>query len=514
MKLIKNITGVIRFFLLAMLLFFVCDVFANVKLPSIFSDGMVLQQNSKVAVWGWAAPGEGITIDNSWSTKTIKTKADASGKWKTLLQTPKAGGPYIINIKGVNSITLNDVLIGEVWVCSGQSNMVFALKGSEGAKKEITVADFPSIRYFSVKRQYGPEPFDDAPGSVWQKTSSQTAPSFSAVSYYFAKKIYKDLKVPVGIVYAAWGGTPAEAWAPKNVLQNDDSLSVYIDRWKKIQDNVGNDSAEYNLAVALWEAASKNVSTDIKKPTEPQTFYYYKRPWREPGVLFNGMINPVIPYSIKGVLWYQGESNVVYADEYAHLFGAMIKSWREKWAAVFPFYFVQIAPFNYSSLDAAARLRQAQHDVATKVPQTGMAATIDVGNMQDQHPTRKKEVGERLALLALNKTYGFKDLVYTGPAFKNARTKKEKVHVTFDQKLFTNNEQKAGGFEVGYKQPGSDSLLFVKGQTMITGNEVIVWNRAVPNPVMLRYAWVKIAEANLINKSGLPALPFAEKIKQ
>jgi len=490
--------------------------FANIKLPAIFSDKMVLQQQSKVAVWGWADPGEKIIVTGSWSTKSFSITTDASGNWKGVLQTPKAGGPYTLKIKGNNSIELTDILIGEVWICSGQSNMVFALKGSEGASTEIPLADFPSIRYFSVKRQYGPQVFDDAPGSVWQKTSPHTASSFSAVAYYFAKKIHKDLKVPVGIVYAAWGGTPAEAWTPKELLQSDDSLVVYIDRWKKIQDNVGKDSTEFNLAIAQWEANKKSGKIE-KKPTEPQSFYYYKRPWREPGVLFNGMINPIIPYSIKGVLWYQGESNVAYAHEYVNLLSTMIESWRKRnsknTSNIFPFYIVQLPPFGYSDLDAAARLRKAQQEVTNNVLQTGMIATIDLGNMKDIHPTRKKEVGERLALLALNKTYGLKNLVYSGPSFKKAIIEKGEVHLSFDQKLFTSNQQKAEGFEIGYKKDGSDSLLFVKAESRIKDREVIVWNAAIQHPVMIRYAWMDIGEANLVNETGLPALPFSEKIK-
>jgi sialate O-acetylesterase len=391
--------------------------------------------------------------------------------------------------------------------------MVFALKGSDGAKEEIAVANYPAIRYFSVKRQYGPKQFEDAPASVWKKTSPETAPAFSAVAYYFAKKIHKDLKVPVGIVYAAWGGTPAEAWTPKEILRSDDSLSVYIDRWKKIQDSVEKDSIAYLVELSKWG----KDSTASKKPAEPQTLYYYKRPWREPGVLFNGMINPVIPYSIKGVLWYQGESNVSYADEYENLFSTLIKSWREKWNATnsptFPFYFVQLPPFGYSDLDAAPRLRKAQQDVANKVLHTGMIATIDLGNMKDIHPTRKKEVGERLALLALNKTYGFSDLVYSGPVFKKAINKNAKVHISFNQKLFTVNHQKAGGFEIGHREAGSDSLIFVKAEATIKNNEVIVWNETVQKPLVIRYAWLDIEEANLVNETMLPALPFSEKIK-
>ncbi|MEO5997147.1 MAG: sialate O-acetylesterase, partial [Chitinophagaceae bacterium] len=294
-------------FLILLTLFFVCsNCLANVKLPAIFSDGMVLQQQSDASIWGWASPNEKITISASWITSAVVINANSSGEWKTGIVTPKANmNANTLTITGNNSITLKDVLIGEVWVASGQSNMGFSLKQDANAKTEIPQANFPNIRYFSVERQYGLQKFNNAPGSAWKKSTPETAPNFSAVAYYFAKKIQHEKNVPVGIVYAAWGGTPAEAWTPRDVLTSDTVLSKYIDRWKFIQENAGKDSVTYQTALIHWEN-NKN----LKKPVEPQTFYYFKRPWREPSVLFNGMIDPVIPYSVKGVLWYQGESNV------------------------------------------------------------------------------------------------------------------------------------------------------------------------------------------------------------
>jgi sialate O-acetylesterase len=500
------------FFSVVLGLFFSANSFANVKLPAIFSDHMVLQQQSKVAVWGWADAGEQITITGSWSASPVSIKADASGGWKGMLQTPKAGGPYTIKIKGNNSIELNDVLIGEVWVCSGQSNMVFSLKGSDNAKAEIAAADFPLIRYFSVERQYGLQDFKDCPGSVWQKTSPSVAGSFSAVAYYFAKKIHKDLKVPVGIVYAAWGGTPAEAWTPGAVLKNDPLLSKYIDRWKDIQDNVGKDSVAYHAELSKWN----KDSTAFKKPGEPQTLYYYKRPWREPSVLFNGMIGPVIPYGIKGVLWYQGESNVSYASEYYQLFSAMINSWRNRWGRDkdLPFYFVQIASYGYNDLDAAARLREGQYQVMENIPNTGMAVTTDLGNMKDIHYTHKKEVGERLALIALARDYGFKQMIYKGPESKKVYSEENKVIIEFKSSsspLATAGDM-VKGFELGYTLPGSDSIVFITASAKIEGDKVIVWNEKIKQPLEVRYAWLLAGDADLSDKEGLPAFPFRKKI--
>ncbi len=497
------------------------QAFATIRLPAIFSDHMVLQQKSKVMVWGWAKPAEKVSVHNSWSNKTVSTITGIDGQWKIWITTPAAGGPYTLNFKGENSIELKDVLLGEVWLCSGQSNMVFSLKSSDNAAQEIQKANYPTIRYCSVSRQYGSKPFDDAPGSVWEKTSPQTAGSFSAVAYYFAKKLQDTLKVPVGIVYAAWGGTPAEAWTPNELLHHDKSLSIYIDRWKKIQQDAGKDSVAYKNAMQQWEQKSNDSSkgkVTLKKPVEPQSVYYFKRPWREPGVLFNGMINPVIPYKMKGVLWYQGESNVSYADEYEYLFSKMIESWRNKWKTTedqteLPFYFVQIAPFGYSDLDAAARLREAQQSVVKNMKQAGMAVTVDVGNMKDIHYTHKKEVGDRLALIALSKDYGFKKVVYTGPKCNRVLMEGSKAVVVFDQSLKSINGNKAGGFEIGYKAPGNDSLTFVKAETSIEGNKVVVWTDKANKPEMVRYAWLLIDEANLLNKTGLPAHPFRMYIK-
>lgn len=475
----------------------------NIKLPAIFSDGMVLQQRSSVLVWGQADPGENISLQAGWSSKTMRTRADGQGKWAIKLKTPAAGGPYTIQLSGNNQVSIKDVLLGEVWLCSGQSNMVFSLKSSEGAKAEIAQANHPAIRYFSVKRQYGLQQFDDAPGSAWVPTTPATAGSFSAVAYYFAKKIQATMNVPVGIVYAAWGGTPAEAWTPRGILESDTVLHRYIHRWNNIQQRVGKDSAAYHIKLAQWENSRQG-----KKPQEPQTLYYFKRPWREPSVLFNGMIDPVVPYAIKGVLWYQGESNVAYAGEYAQLFGAMISSWRDAWKQALPFYFVQIASFGYGDLDAAARLREAQHEVMNKLPRTGMAVTTDLGDMKDVHFTRKKEVGERLALIALHKDYGKRTTAFSGPLLRKAVKENNRAVITFSGAALHATGDTLRGFEIGYRQAGNGQVLFKKAQAKIEGDRVIVWEETVQDPVAVRYAWLLAGEANLFGGHELPAFPF------
>lgn len=500
--------------LLYCLLFYACGFSAagTIKPAAIFGDRMVLQQQTTAAIWGWAEPGENITISNGWSTDKISGKADAAGKWKLWLPTPKAGGPYTITIAGDNTIELHDVLIGEVWVCSGQSNMGFALKSDAYAKEEIPKANHPAIRYFSVKRQYGNQLFDDCPGSKWELTTPVTAPSFSAVAYYFAKHLDSALHVPIGIVYAAWGGTPAEAWTPAPVLQHDKVLTQYFDRWTSIQQKAGPDSVKYLAKLTEWE----KDSIGKKKPQEPQSWYYFKRPWREPAVLYNGMIHPVIPYAVKGILWYQGESNVTYANEYALLLGSMISSWREAWqkagyAKQLPFYLVQLSSYGFSDMDAAARLREAQEKVSAETPQAGMVITTDLGNMKDIHYTHKKEVGQRLAMLALAQNYEAKKLVYKGPVLEKLRLQNNTIIAQFDAPLVVKGAE-AGGFEIGYQLPGNDSIVFTTAKASVNGREVTVWNEKVTEPVAIRFAWLHPDTANLFNQQGLPAFPFRRSL--
>lgn len=505
----------ISYFFSAIILFISSSCVAKVNLPAIFSDHMVLEQKTKVNVWGWASPGEQVSIMAPWQSITIRTRADSLGNWKISLKTPAAGGPYNITIKGENSIELKDVLIGEVWICAGQSNMVFPLKYSDSAKKEIARANYPSIRYFGVKGQYGPQRFKDCAGAVWKKTTPETAASFSAVAYYFAKRIHQDIQVPIGIVCTAWSGTPAEAWTPKAILQHDDSLNYFLKRWRDIPQKVGKDSLQYHLELAQWEKGRAFSGNESNKPDEPRTYYYYKRPWCEPGVLFNGMISPLIPFTIKGVLWYQGESNVSEADKYGHLFTTMIKSWRELWKAkgqkLLPVYFVQIAPFGYSNPDAAARLRKAQYNVMKKVKHTGMVVTTDVGNLKNIHYTHKKEVGDRLALIALAKSYHIDNISYNGPDCEKVVRINTKLQLTFNQQLFTTGQSNAQCFEIGYKA-ANDSVRFIKAQSVIKGNKVIVWSDQVKEPLIVRYAWLEPGNAILINKAGLPAYPFQQQV--
>ena len=475
---------------------------ARVRLPAVFSDHMVVQQKTEAAFWGWADPGEQVTIKASWSATPVHTRADANGRWTTRLMTPAAGGPFTI---AINDITLNDVLSGEVWLCSGQSNMVFSLKSSATAQQAIARADKPQLRYFSVARQYARHDFEDAPGSKWVRSTSETAPGFSAVAWFFAEKIQETLKVPVGIIYSAWGGTPAEAWTPEPVLTGDTVLTRYLQRWQTIQQNVGADSVKYHAEKAAGH-----------KPAEPQTLYYFERPWREPGVLFNGMIEPVIPFSIKGVLWYQGESNVNYADEYYRLMSAMIASWRQHWQQKdLPFHIVQISAFGYASPDNAATVREAEYQLMKTIPNTGTVVTADLGNMNDIHYTRKEEVGDRLALMVLAKNYGLQDIVWKGPECRSATANGDSVILAFEPSAAGLQAGPEGlkGFELGYRSPTGDSIIYRPAEAKIIGDKIAVYGAQGSHPLEVRYAWRLIDHADLFDNKGLPAYPFRLKVK-
>lgn len=387
------------------------------------------------------------------------------------------------------------------------------LKNSENAKTEIDRSSFPKIRFLTTQRQYGTYLFDDAPGSVWEKVSPATSSTLSAVAYYFAKKIHTELNVPIGIIVSAWGGTPAEAWTPEYLITKDPALQVYTDRWNKIQNNYVQDSIQYYKKLKNWEQfGSKNDSVNYKKPGMPQSVYYYNRPFRQPSVLFNGMINPLIPYTIKGAIWYQGESNVAYASEYYHLLTSLIKSWRKEWKYDFPFYLVQLAPFKYSNLENAADLRDAQYRIAKTIANTGIAATADIGNMGNAHPKQKRQVGERLALIALHKNYDKKQLQYQGPEIRNIKVQDKYVQLTFTQPLMLKTGKVPTGFEIGYKEPGSSELMYKRASCKLENGKAIVWSDSIKTPIVVRYASVLAAEGNLMNSQGLPAYPFSMTI--
>lgn len=644
----------------------------KIELPSIFSDNMVLQQKSNVNFWGKAEANLDVTLTGSWGEQT-KSVAKSDGTFALKLKTPKAGGPYTVSLQiGDNTITYRNVLIGEVWICSGQSNMEMPLIGwppaslIDGSDEAIKNANNDNIRLFTVTRAISVKKENNCTGN-WDMMTSTTAANFSATAFFFGTKLYNELKVPIGLIHASWGGTPAEAWTDAEHLQqlgdfntiiediknseadyaeytkwlnahriidvrnkdieirwqnlncDDDSVSnlnfddsnwkimklpggwensevgtfdgiiwfrkkIQIpDTWKN-QDLVLNlgpiddcdrtfvngklvgayekdgfwqtdrtykvakeivQSNELEIAVrvtdtqgggGLWGVPEKlNLQLESTKETislvgewkylpvaeyREQKFYvfgveknnFYEKPKLKfelspysPTTLYNAMINPIVPYNIKGAIWYQGEANTGNPKQYQKLFPMMIQSWRDSWQlGDFPFYYVQIAPYNYGSQTFSELLREAQFK-SLSVKNSGMVVTLDIGNPNDIHPSNKKDVGERLAFWALAKTYN-KKVNYTGPVYKSMKVEKSKIKLTFDFAKSGLVIKELNG-ENNFMIAGSDKA-FKKANVKVEGNKLIVFSDEVKNPVAVRYAFTNISEATLFNKYGLPSSSF------
>lgn len=446
---------------------------AELKLPSIVGDHMVLQQARPVPIWGWANPGEEITA--TIAGQTAKAKADDKGRWQVEIGPLAAGGPLELTISDSagNKKTIGDVLVGEVWVCSGQSNMEMTVGSCNNAEEEIKNADYPKIRVFNVRNSITESPQEDCQGS-WSICSPATVGGYTAAGYFFAVNVQKELGVPIGLLQSDWGGTPSEAWTSREALESDPSIKPFLDSW------------------------DKNAAADAAAKNSPH----------RPASLYNAMIAPIVPYGIQGAIWYQGESNAGRAYQYRTLFPMMIENWRQVWGqGEFPFGFVQIAPFSYgSNPEYCAELWEAQLLTLKKVPNTGMAVTMDIGDVKDIHPKNKQDVGRRLALWALAKTYGRRDLVYSGPIYESMAIEGNKIRLRFDHVdggLATRDGKSPSHFTIA----GADQK-FYPAEAKIEGDTIVVESKDVAKPLSVRYAWRDDAQPNLMNKSGLPASPF------
>jgi len=623
------------------LLIFSMFTTANVKMPLLFSDGMVVQRNKEIPIWGFADANEKVEVH--FNKQIVKTQADKNGKWMLKLNPEKAGGPFELIIIGKNKITIKNVLVGEIWICSGQSNMEFQVSKTINAAKEIEDSNYPMIRHFGVAQDLSGKPKDDLKSGKWEVSSQETVGNFTAVGYYFAKKLYAELKIPIGIINTSWGGTNVETWTSREAFQksedfknmiadvpvmNIDSISkLYAkqmkERVEKIQgtpvstENENSfkefsfddaDWGEINVP-SLWENQAlgdldgvvwmrktitlsgediknkailslakiddedityvngieigKNTQYDLKRvyeipanvlkegkntiavrivdnsggggiygetadlkltlgtkniPLEGK--WKYKvisvktslSPNSYPSLLYNAMVNPLVPFAIQGVLWYQGEANVWRAQEYKKTFPLLIQDWRTKFKqGDFPFYFVQLSTFNEFNGNSKvgskwAELREAQSETL-KVKNSGMAVTTDIGNAKDIHPTNKQDVGLRLAAIALNNVYGKKQ-VYSGPTYQSQEIKGNKITLTFDNigsgLTSSDNTENLKGFEIA----GSDQV-FYSAKAIIKDNKIIVSSDQVQNPVAVHYGWADDdTEINLFNKEKFPASPF------
>ncbi len=482
----------------------------GLSLHSLFSDNMVLQRDLKIPVWGTAETGK--KVDVRIGSNLNSAIADANGKWKLFLDEMSAGENYeMIVSSGQDTLKLKNVSIGEVWLCSGQSNMEYQLSKSENGEAEINNANDSRIRLFTVARKSSPVPLENCEG-VWKVSSPENVKNFSAVAYYFAKNLLREINVPVGLINSSWGGTAIETWISKETLESNPEFKAVFERWNKIVEEYPAVLNDFNLnkekLLLQWKKdSSKSVSLGFAPPRKPG-LPTAPGGRNTPYGLYNGMIYPLAPYGMRGVIWYQGESNVERPGEYKKLFPALINNWRDLWGiGQFPFYFVQLPNFAREPEPSGSgwpELREAQLNTLS-VPNTGMAVTIDVGDPMDLHPKNKSDVGYRLALIALANIYGRKDLVFSGPIYKSHRIDENKLILEFyyGEGLTAKSDSKLKGFQIA-----SEDQEFIDAEAVIENDKVVVWSDKITNPSALRYAWGDNPEGNLYNKGGLPASPF------
>jgi sialate O-acetylesterase len=487
---------------------------ADIKLPALISDHMVLQQEAKANVWGKADAGEKVTV--KLGDKTGEATADKDGKWSLRLAGLKAGVIGDMTITGKNSLTVKDVAAGEVWVCSGQSNMEMIVQDSKDAATEIAAANFPLIRHFLLTKAVKEEPTEDCTGK-WEICSPQTVGRFTAVGYFFGRDLHQKLNAPIGLIHTSWGGTPAEFWTPSDVIAANPTFKArYIDRWAKTKADYPQAKAAYDEAIKKWKADIEQAKTENKPPPSQPGAPRGGDAFGAPSCLYNAMIVPVLPYTIQGVIWYQGESNASEAQLYRALFPTMIVSWRRAWAKAglaeaenpeFPFLFVQLANFLARHEEPTnsqwAELREAQL-FTLELPHTGMAVIIDIGDEKDIHPKNKQDVGHRLALAAEATVY-YIDTEFSGPIISGSQLEEGKVRLSFRN---AEGMKAASGDKIkGFAVAGEDRK-FVWANVEIQGDHVLVSSPTVPTPVAVRYGWADNPDCNLINAAGLPASPF------
>ena len=461
----------ISLFLTLLIVFVITSgtLYGEVKLPAIFGDNMVLQQQTDVSIWGTAAKGATVKVVTGWNNKSYSVRAGEDGKFKMKVATPKAGGPFDISISDGKTLKLSNVLIGEVWICSGQSNMEMPMKGFVGqpvlgSNEAIATSDNPSIRLFTVKRASSLQPLDDVTGS-WKNCEPVNVSEFSATAYYFGLMLNKILKVPVGLVNTSWGGTRIEPWI----------------------------SEEGNKKFDFVKLPDKNQQGNLS----PQT----------PTVLFNAMINPLVGFGIKGAIWYQGEANRNEPDKYVQLLPGLVENWRALWGiGVFPFYYVQIAPYDYGPTGLnSAFLREAQLKASTAIPNIGMASVMDIGEKDIIHPENKKAGGDRLAFLALINTYGKTGFACSGPVLKEMTVTGNVVNLTFNNAV---NGLNSLGKELTCFEIAGANKRFFPAKAFITGSGVTLFCPSVNVPVAVRYAFKDFIVGDLFNSEGFPASSF------
>jgi sialate O-acetylesterase len=506
--------------LLAAMLVLTCfaqPALSEVRLPNVFGNHMVLQRDKTLTIWGWAQPGENISVQIS--SARVQVQANERGEWTAILPAMPAGGPYTLKIWGSSTVLFEDVMIGEVWLCSGQSNMELGVGLARGGKEEIAAADFPNIRLLLVGHNAAPLPQTNIDGA-WKVCSPQTLgqggwSGFSAVGYYFGRELEKNLGVAVGLIDSTWGGTRIEPWTPpegfaavpameresERVQLGDPQSPLHQHRLEQTLD----DTEKWLAAARLALAQRALVPPMPVYPAELQA----PRDQQSPTALYNGMIHPLRPFALRGAIWYQGESNLGDGMSYRDKMEALVRGWRKVWnEGDFPFYFVQIAPFNYGgNPHSEPELWEAQSAAQLVIPNSGMAVINDLGELADIHPKNKSDVGKRLALWALANTYGQSNLVFTGPVFKSFSIEGDKLRLNFDHagSGLTNRDSKPlSWFEIIDADDGG----FVKADARMDGTTIVLSSPEVKHPVAMRFAWDMMAEPNLMNVEGFPVGAF------
>lgn len=487
----------------------VSSLLGELRIPSVFSDHMVLQRDKPIQIWGWAESGE--SIDVHIGKNHTQTSANEKGRWIAMLNPMSAGGPHELSIEGADEkFVRTDILVGEVWIGSGQSNMFWWLKQSLNGVEAIKNSDISELRLFSVETNPTRHPANDVKGS-WVRSTPATSPDFSAVLYYFGLQLYRELGIPVGLIHSSYGGTRVEPWTPLDVYPEGPERDRFLAAANEGIATFEEEMRGYGNALIDWEAEYSRANLEGRpapqKPREPNLRYVN-------GALYNGMIHPLIPISIRGAIWYQGESNLTNGLAYGEKFHDLIRGWRNAWKqGDFPFYYVQLAPFNYTQFNITKSTNpkllpmiwEAQTSALT-LPNTGMVVTTDVGNLMDIHPRNKKVVGKRLADLAMAKTYGKTDRVYSGPIYKSHRIEKNEIIISFHH---IGSGLRAGdGKELSWFETAGEDRVFYTAKARIVGDEVVVSSDHVQVPVAVRFAYHESAEPNLFNREGFPAAPF------
>lgn len=482
---------------------------ADVKLPALFSDHAVLQRDMKVPVWGWAEPGEKVTVTVPKQHKS--TTADADGKWRVTLDPLKVGKPFSLVVEGKNRVELKDVVAGEVWLCSGQSNMEWNVAAARDGDMEVAEANYPNLRMITVSTQGSQTPQDNFDGR-WERCSPKTVGDFSAVGYFFGRDLLKCEQVPIGMIDNSWGASACEAWIRRDAMEGNPLYDETLARYDRLIAELNQTGKTDEERQAAWRKRAE-AALQAHEP-DPPGLSWWANPFTgqfRPANLYNGRIRPIMPYAIRGAIWYQGETNAGRSYQYRELFPLMIKSWRDEWGqGDFPFYWVQLADFmpekDEPNESSWAELREAQTMAVDKVPHGGEAVIIDVGEANEIHPKNKQTVGRRLARLALAKTYGRK-IAASSPRYDSIEHKGDAIVVHLrdvNGPLRTFDGKPVQGFAIA----GADRKWVWADAKIVGDDQVEVRSDAVHEPVAVRYAWADNPVCNLYDTAGLPVTPF------